>query len=146
MKNPRPENEYVSVWLPSIVAAAMLSWLAIIVVMRLFRGPVFVFDSKITQFGICLDDSGFSPVESVPASAGVFYVCGSVEGTTVRPGSLIIEGPTRPVYSANLTLPLGDFYQRIQITDAFVPGNYITSFGDARKTLAQAQFVIVNDW
>ena len=138
MSSKQPTNEKYLNWSLNVMGAAILAWLMIVGIMWMTSGAVFVYDSQITQFGICLDDASFNPVDIVPMSAGAFYVCGLVEGTTIRPGSLIVKRGASPVYSDDLALPLGYFYLRVPLTAAFIPGEYYTQIGDARKTLVEA--------
>ncbi|MBK8050286.1 MAG: hypothetical protein IPK16_26190 [Anaerolineales bacterium] len=137
-------EKYIN-WSLNVIGAAILSWLVIVLIMWMTKGAVFVYDSRITQFGICLEDSTFKPVDVVPISAGGFYVCGLVEGTTIRPGSLIVRRGTSPVYGESLTLPVGYFYLRVPLTEAFIPGAYYTHIGYARETLVEARFVVFKD-
>jgi hypothetical protein len=100
-------------------------------------------DAEITHFGICLNNDEFQPVPEVPIELERFYICGLIEGTTRRNGSLGIRREGRPVLSQDFSEPPGYFFVPVRLADRFTEGRYQVDIGYARRTLVSTQVSIV---
>jgi hypothetical protein len=100
-------------------------------------------DSKITQLGVCLDPTQLAPVESVPIDIDQFYLCGTVEGTTFRTGTLYIFYLNEVVFQDGVKLDPGAFFLPIS-PDQFeisVSGRYRAEVR-YRQVLAKTEFTL----
>lgn len=102
-------------------------------------------NSRVTQFGICTDNRQLEFIHRVDMSRDRFYVCGKIEGTAYRSGSLAIMFNGRSIHSENFWRQPGVFFVPVDITDRFPAGEYVAELAASRKTLASAQFTIISD-
>jgi hypothetical protein len=102
-------------------------------------------DSKFTQLGICLHDEQLNPVETVATSISRFYVCGMVEGTTYRTGTMYIFYEDTVVFQESLKVQPGAFFLTLtpQRFAQFQPGNYRIEIGYQRQVLIQTEFTVI---
>lgn len=119
-----------------------IGWLVCVLALWIRGDVVFVYDAKVTDFGVCLTNTQYDPVGTVPLSSQRFYLCGQTAGTTFLPGALTIANAGKVVFSAGGNYGPGYFYQEVVMGDSFAPGNYEAQFGYGRQVVASAKFVV----
>ena len=102
------------------------------------------YDAQITAMGICLNESSFSPVASIPDDVNQFYLCGTVEGKTKRTGTLYLFAENTVVFQDGVTVMPGACFIPLVATefDSFKPGTYYVEINYAKQTLAKTKFEV----
>lgn len=104
-------------------------------------------DARVTELGLCLDSAEYAPIQAVPTDVDPVYLCGSVEGTTDRSGTLYIFYDDLVVFQTGVSLAPGLFSLPLSPKqfDSFAPGSYRAEIWYAKLVIAQTQFRVVSD-
>ncbi|MFN8491261.1 MAG: hypothetical protein U0350_26930 [Caldilineaceae bacterium] len=102
-------------------------------------------DAEIIEFGVCLNNSQYTPVQSLPTDAHQFYWCGIVEGTTYRTGELYLYYENNVIFQQNIKVQPGHFFLPVSTNqfDIFQPGRYRADIGAERQILAKTEFSVI---
>jgi hypothetical protein len=104
------------------------------------------YDSKITAFYVCLDNTEFEQASFVTNDIETLYFCGVVEGTTDRGGMMYLFRENSVIFQKDVQLELGTFFlpvNRAQL-NGFTPGNYHVEIRYSRQILAQTNFIVTS--
>lgn len=103
------------------------------------------YNAEIIELGICLHDSQYTPVRSVPNNTNQVYLCGKLQGTTYRTGILDLFYENSVIYQDDIRLELGTFFIPLSLgKQNFKIGHYRVEIGYAHQILAQTQFAVVD--
>lgn len=131
--------------LPLLVVLFLLGWFICILTFWVRYGSLFVYNAEVVEFGVCLTNTTYKPVEQVPISSSRFFLCGRTIGTTILPGALMITHAGRTIFSTSGNYGPGHFFQEVRVSDKFLPGEYKADFGYNRQVVASALFTITSD-
>ena len=108
----------------------------------LFGVCYWTIDAEISELAICLDTE-YRPVSRVPASSDTVYLCGRIEGTPPRPGSLYLFHGNRVIYTTDFNHSPGQFFQQLPARRLEEAGSYRVEIWYAREVLARTEFLVI---
>jgi|GEM_PF-3479779 len=108
--------------------------------------PLASYNADITKFSLCLDNLGYTPISTIPKPTDKFYLCGVVEGTTNRPGTLYLFYEDTVIFQKGLELKPGNFSVLIVIEqlDSFQVGSYRVDIRYEKQILAETSFQVTD--
>lgn len=99
------------------------------------------FDTRFTEFEVCLTPDRYYPVKRVPVGAEKLFVCGLIEGSSSsRPGILHWLKDGNIVYSEYFDEPKGYFFKPVKLEEPLVIGRYRAEIFYDKQVIAAIEF------
>ena len=128
-----------------VIVGAVIGVIYTIVLISWYRSGDLglVMDARLVEVNVCLTKTEYIPVEKIPSSTQVIYLCGKVEGTTNLHGGLLVYHEGAVICDAPVRIRPGVFYLPLCVEGGLAPGKYRADIGRERQILGEAEFTVV---
>lgn len=102
-------------------------------------------DAEITELGVCLNNTAYLPVRSLPIDIQQFYWCGTVKGTTHSTGTLYLFYENKVIFQQSVEVKPGHFFLPVATKrfDVYQLGNYRAEIRATQQIVAKTEFAVV---
>jgi hypothetical protein len=91
--------------------------------------------------GVCLEESNPQIVTTIPKGTKLVYLCGSIEGTSPRPGALYFFHDGQVVYYDDFEHKPRKFFHLLPLSSD-ASGTYVVEIISAKEVLARTEFSV----
>ena len=105
--------------------------------------------STLSEFGVCLQDEVYDPVNAVPTDVVTLYICGILDGETKRSVAFEVFYSDKPIYYTERSWPPVEFFSPIHASqlryvdvDKFPQGEYRIDAVYSREPFASVFFKV----
>lgn len=102
------------------------------------------YDSTFTEFYVC-QESTREPVRALSTRDKDLFLCGTIQGTTPRPGRLYLFYDDVVVLHTHFEQLPGEFMEPLPMPEKLEVGHYHVEIRYAKRILATTEFDIVED-